>query len=93
MSYLLDTNICIYYINGQSKNLRNRIATQPRKEIFICNPVKTELFYGVYKSSQKQKNLSVLRSFLQEFESLPFDEQAAEICGKIRAELRLFKDG
>ena len=42
---------------------------------------------GFYKSSKQQKNLANLREFFGDFISLPFDGQAADICGRIRASL------
>lgn len=87
MSYLLDTNTCIYYINGQSENIRQQMSTRPKASIFICDVVKTELFYGAYKSTRQQQNLAVIRDFFQGFESLPFNERSADLCGQLRAYL------
>ena len=53
----------------------------------ICDVVKQELFYGAYKSQRQVKNLEVLRDFFSAIVSLPFDGEAAEIAGKVRAGL------
>jgi tRNA(fMet)-specific endonuclease VapC len=49
--------------------------------------VKAELYYGAYKSSRREENLALLRYFFGQFASLPFNDQASEIYGRIRAEL------
>jgi tRNA(fMet)-specific endonuclease VapC len=48
--------------------------------------VKAELFHGALKS-RNEKNLTLVKIFSTSFESLPFDDQAAEIYGHIRAAL------
>ena len=88
MRYLLDTNVCIRYLNGASETIRKRIeATHPR-EIVVCAIVKAELFYGAENSQYPQANLEKQRAFLERFVSLPFDDQAAEAYGRIRATLK-----
>jgi tRNA(fMet)-specific endonuclease VapC len=87
MTYLLDTNVCIRYLNGQSEAIRRRLESTPPHEIVLCSVVKAELFYGVDKSKHVNRNLTRLRRFLAPFASLPFDDTAAEIYGRIRAQL------
>jgi predicted nucleic acid-binding protein len=55
--------------------------------IYLCDVIKFELYYGAYKGSKKDRNLSSLKIFFNEFVSLPFNGEAADICGRIRAEL------
>ncbi len=87
MIYLLDTNTCIAYINGRSLAVRERLDSLSPDDVALCDVVKYELYYGAYKSSKQQKNLANLREFFGDFISLPFDGQAADICGRIRASL------
>lgn len=87
MSYLLDTNTCIRYLNRSSISIYNRLNSLSPGEIFLCDIVKFELYYGAYRSSRQQENLETLRVFFNEFFSLPFDGQAAAICGYIRSQL------
>lgn len=87
MIYLLDTNTCIAYINGRSLAIRERLDSLSPDDVAICDVVKYELYYGAYKSAKQQKNLANLREFFGDFISLPFDGQAADICGYIRASL------
>jgi tRNA(fMet)-specific endonuclease VapC len=45
------------------------------------------LYYGAYKSARRDENLALLARFFGQFNSLPFDDTAAEVYGRIRAEL------
>lgn len=49
--------------------------------------MKVELFYGAMRSNNPSKSLASQENFLQLFVSLPFDDAAASIFGRIRAEL------
>ncbi len=64
MTYLLDTNTCIKYLNGQSENVRRHIELTRPEEIVLCSVVKAELFYGAMKSRNPEKNLKKQRQFL-----------------------------
>jgi tRNA(fMet)-specific endonuclease VapC len=59
----------------------------PPSAIFICSVVKAELFYGVFNSGNPEKNMDRLNIFLKQIQSLPFDDDAALIFGKIRDQL------
>ena len=43
--------------------------------------------HPAYKSARRQENLALLKHFFGQFASLPFNEEAAETYGRIRAEL------
>ena len=87
MSYLLDTNACIQYLNGKSANLRRKLESKHPEDIFLCAVVRAELFYGAMKSANASRNVQKLRVFLNRFISLPLDDQGAEIYGEIRTQL------
>jgi len=55
--------------------------------IQICSIVKAELYYGAMKSSRMKENLGLLDNLFVNFKSLPFDDEAAEKFGEIRATL------
>jgi tRNA(fMet)-specific endonuclease VapC len=79
--------VCIRYLNGRSESLRQQIASKSSQEITLCSVVKAELFYGARKSKNPQRNLAKQLQFVNHFVSLPFDDKAAEVYGRIRAEL------
>jgi tRNA(fMet)-specific endonuclease VapC len=87
MRYLLDTNVCIRYLNGQSEAIRQQLKRRKAEEIVLCSVVKAELFYGALKSKNPQKNLGKQHQFVEHFVSLSFDDQAAEAYSQIRANL------
>jgi tRNA(fMet)-specific endonuclease VapC len=85
--YLLDTNACINYLNFPNSLIWRKIQSTPSFEIAVCSVVKAELFYGSKKSKNPTLNLAKQMKFLNHFQSLPFDDEAALIFGEIRAEL------
>ncbi|MCD4664971.1 MAG: type II toxin-antitoxin system VapC family toxin [Bacteroidales bacterium] len=87
MSYLLDTNTCIKYLNGRSDNIRKNIESKHPQDIMVCSVVKAELFYGSMKSINHEKNLEKQRRFVNLFMSLSFDDRAAEVYSLVRAQL------
>ena len=89
MSYLLDTNVCIRFIRGLSPSIAQKFQEVNKDDIFVCSIVAGELAYGAYKSQYVDSNLKIQSAFLNQFDSLPFDDKAAEFFGKIRADLAL----
>ena len=87
MIYLLDTNVCARYLNGKSLEIRQRLRSTNLADIAVCSVVKGELFYGAMKSNNLEKTLDRQQEFLKLFVSLPFDDDASFIYGRIRAEL------
>lgn len=87
LKYLLDTNACINYLNFPTSLIWRKIQSTPTLEIAVCSVVKAELFYGSKKSKNPTLNLAKQMKFLNQFQSLPFDDEAALIFGEIRAEL------
>ena len=71
MSYLLDTNTCIRYLNGQSVTIKTRLERLRPEDITLCSVVEAELLYGAAKSSIGERTLARLRRFFSQFESLP----------------------
>jgi tRNA(fMet)-specific endonuclease VapC len=85
--YLLDTNVCVQYLNGRSETIRERIQQTDASDIAVCSIVKAELFYGAWRSQHPERNLARQQQFLNLFLSLPFDDEAAMVYGRIRANL------
>jgi tRNA(fMet)-specific endonuclease VapC len=86
--YLLDSNTCIGYLRKSSASLVNKISNTPFAELVVCSVVKAELFYGSMKSNNPTKSLAIQKTFVNQFQSFPFDDKAAEIYGDIRAQLQ-----
>jgi len=87
MKYLPDTNIWIYYLNPPASPIKQKIFSLSVSDIVFCSVVKSELYFGAYNSDRKEANLDTLVELFSQFKSLPFDDQAADIYGQIRADL------
>jgi tRNA(fMet)-specific endonuclease VapC len=87
MKYLLDSNTCIRFLNQRSQALIDRLTETPDEEIYVCSVVKAEMFYGSERSTRRERNLTVQRTFFARYKSLSFDDIAAEKYAVIRADL------
>ena len=82
---LLDTNICIAYLNGSDEKIRIRLLEEEPGSYAVCSIVKVELNFGARKSRNVDSNLQKVQAFLLHFESYPFDDAAADQYGLIRS--------
>jgi tRNA(fMet)-specific endonuclease VapC len=87
MTWLLDTNACIRYLNGRSSKLRSKLDATDPADIRVCSVVKAELYFGAARTTDPVKTLKNQRLFLSRFPSLPFDDSSAEAYGEIRSDL------
>jgi len=85
MKYLLDTNICIAIIHRPEPTLISRFSQFNPTDFTLCSVVKAELISGARKSPRVTENLQVLEKFFRPFQSLSFDDRAAEFYGINRA--------
>jgi len=84
MIRLLDTNICIYYLNKTSDKLLAQFRKFSPSDLKLSSITVAELYYGAEKSRAKKKNWAILDNFTAAFEIIPFDD----VCGKIYANIR-----
>jgi tRNA(fMet)-specific endonuclease VapC len=84
---MLDTNICIYLIKRQPKEVIDKFQGIAPGEIAISSVTVAEMMYGVGKSQHKERNNSALESFSAPLEIVDFDFKAAQHYGVIRAYL------
>lgn len=87
MTYLLDTDTCIAFLRGREPGLRRRFAALTASEIIAPAPVRGELLYGAARSREPLRTRQAVDAFLARFASLPFDDAAAVVYGRIRADL------
>jgi tRNA(fMet)-specific endonuclease VapC len=62
MTYILDTNICIYIINSRPANVLDRFPKEEIGNFAISIATAAELAYGVAKSGS-ERNKRVLEKF------------------------------
>jgi len=87
MIFLPDTNVWIRFLNPGANLVKDRLLSLDPAVIRICSVVKAELYYGAMKSRRTAENLLLLDDLFVNFESLPFDDDAARKYGEIRLTL------
>jgi tRNA(fMet)-specific endonuclease VapC len=87
MKYMLDTNICIYLIKQQPKEVLDKFQSTAPGEIVISTVTVAEMMYGIENSQHKEKNQAALALFLAPLEIVDFDYKAAQYYGVFRAHL------
>lgn len=88
MSYMLDTNICIYAMKKKPEKVLQRLKEEINDGVCISSITLAELEYGMKHSSNPAKNEQALLRFLLPFDVLPFGAAAASEYGEIRAYLQ-----
>ncbi|MEH1949124.1 MAG: type II toxin-antitoxin system VapC family toxin [Nostoc sp.] len=87
MNYLLDTDTCIYWLNGRQP-VRDKLLAVGWDEVCICVITAAELYYGAYNSNRVSENLSNAEEFIQNLPVLPLTDPALRKYGELKAELR-----
>ena len=87
MKYLLDTNICIYLING-NELLKKKVREIGVYSLSISNITLAELYFGAYHSKKVEANLRRLSLFKANLTIHCDSEESAELFGKIKSKLR-----
>jgi tRNA(fMet)-specific endonuclease VapC len=87
--YLLDTDRCIYLLNGHPR-VKARVAQVGIAALAVAIPMVGELYFGAYNSGRMEANLVRVRAFLSPPgpRVLHIDEPAAEPFGRLKAILR-----
>jgi tRNA(fMet)-specific endonuclease VapC len=87
--YLLDTGIMGDFADHRhGVDARVREARRQGAKIGTCVPVVAELFYGVELSASRERNMKQLRLALNGIVIWPFELGAAEVYGRLAADLR-----
>ena len=87
MKYLLDTNACIQFLRRRESPVKRKLMSVDFASVTLCSVVKAELYFGAQRSTLPQEEIARLNGFLGYFASLPFDDAAAEVYGRVRAQL------
>lgn len=85
--YLLDTNICIYFMKNTYPNLTQKLLSIDPSDLMISSVTVFELEYGAAKSNWGQQTRQKLMMFLAPFNIIPFNTDDAIYAGNIRAQL------
>lgn len=87
MRYLLDTNVCVDYLNGRFPRLTERVQQSAPSDLYISSVAVAELRYGAEKSTHRQRNHERLDVFLSDVQCVDFSSGAALVYGRVRAAL------
>jgi len=87
MSYLLDTNICIYFLK-QHPGIIKRMEQCRDDEIAISIISLAELQFGAQNSSQVGNNIKRIEFFLERVQLLDLTPKTTDIFARIKASLR-----
>jgi tRNA(fMet)-specific endonuclease VapC len=83
---LLDTDTCIYALNGNATVLE-RLRAHGRTDLFVSAITEAELRVGAAKSSKPVKMLRILQRFLSAFKIAEFTSEDAAAYAHVRAKL------
>lgn len=86
MQFLLDTNICIFFMKGKY-NLDKKFEEVKPENCFISEITLAELKFGVEHSEMKEKNRKVLENFLDGINVLPIFH-SLDLYAKEKSRLR-----
>lgn len=87
MTYMLDTDMCIYIINTEKDNLKDKL-NQHSDKLVISTITLAELIFGVENSERRDANFSEVLDFIGNLSVISFDDKAALEYGKVRALLQ-----
>lgn len=88
MTYMLDTNICIYAMKKKPEKVLRKLKEELNSGVCISSITLAELEYGMKHSSDPVRNEQALLRFLAPISILPFGSAAASEYGEIRAYLQ-----
>ncbi len=86
MKFLLDTNVCIAVMRGQAAAVSQLSARVPG-ECGVSAVTAYELFTGVAKCREPERERAKVVRLLSPMRVLPFEEQAARRAALVRADL------
>lgn len=88
MTYLLDTDICVFYLTGRWPQVERKLDSRPPRDIAISAITWAELLAGAASSDRPAQSTARQRSLLDKHVCLPFGADAAVEYARIRAWLR-----
>lgn len=86
MNLLLDTDTVVYYMKDMPGVVSRLEATRPSSRYLSLISL-GELYFGIFRSAQAERNLRRYRRFIARVKLLPFTPAVAERFGGIRADL------
>lgn len=85
MKYLLDTNVCVDYLNRRYPSVVERIQGSSPEDLCLSSIVVAELRYGADRSARRTRNHERLTFLTAEIQCVDFDLSAARVFGRVRS--------
>lgn len=86
--YMLDTNMCIYLMKSQPKEVARRFAQCYVGDVVMSSITYAELEFGVAVSANPEHERINLASLVEDIQVIPFDSAAGVAYGPIRQAAR-----
>lgn len=87
MRYMLDTNICSYVLRSRPPSVKARFDKVGPGALTVSTVVLAELFYGAARHPKAAAIRREIGDLASRLDVVPWDEEAAEHYGAIRAAL------
>jgi tRNA(fMet)-specific endonuclease VapC len=87
LTFILDTDICIYIIKRKPTSVLKRLESLQPGQLAMSAITFAELMNGAKKSRYVEANLEKLNALGELIDILPFDKQAAVFYGDVRSRL------
>jgi tRNA(fMet)-specific endonuclease VapC len=87
VTYLLDTDTCIYWLKGDRSVLES-LQQAGMGRIAISVITAAELYFGAYHSAHVAENLARAEAFVNQLPVFPLDNTALRVFGRVKSELR-----
>ena len=87
MIYIVDSNTCIYFMNGKYPSVKEKFLSISPKNIKISAIVKGELLLGAFKSQTRKQTTTKVEKFLKPFDVIDFTDKMSYNYAEIRCEL------
>ena len=76
---MIDTNICIYLLDGRGERVRQQVESRRRGEVVTSAIVRAEVMLGAKAMGQ----INRAEALFAQVEALPFDTRAADCYARI----------
>jgi len=86
--FMLDTNMCIYLMKNQPKQVAKRFAECYVGDVVMSAVTYAELEYGVAVSANRPRERRNLAALIEDIPVVPFDAAAAMAYGPVREATR-----
>lgn len=87
MTYLLDTDTCIYWLKG-IQPIRGNLEAAGQSQVAVSTITVAELYFGAYNSSQVAHNLARAEMFARQISVLGLGDETLKTFGRVKSDLR-----